>query len=81
MALAAAVLIYFRPNPFWVIIGAGILRFLLGISSGEQLGLQHPCRPAFLLYFHADINHQLRKAVPRHVTPAASRFFTSVLFQ
>jgi len=32
MALAAAViLVRFRPNPFWVIIGAGILRFLLGV--------------------------------------------------
>lgn len=32
MALAAAVvLLFFRPNPIWVIIGAGILRFLLGL--------------------------------------------------
>ena len=32
MAVAAAViLVRFRPNPFWVIIGAGVLRFLLGM--------------------------------------------------
>lgn len=32
LALAAAVvLVRFRPNPFWVIIGAGTLRFLLGM--------------------------------------------------
>jgi chromate transporter len=30
-AAAAVVLVRFRPNPFWVIIGAGTLRFLLGI--------------------------------------------------
>ena len=29
--VAAIVLVRFRPNPFWVIIGAGILRFLLGM--------------------------------------------------
>lgn len=29
--VAAAVLVRFRPNPFWVIIGAGTLRFLLGL--------------------------------------------------
>lgn len=28
---AAVVLVRFRPNPFWVIIGAGTLRFLLGM--------------------------------------------------
>ncbi|HET6668733.1 MAG TPA: chromate transporter [Pyrinomonadaceae bacterium] len=30
-AAAAVVLLRFRPNPFWVILGAGTLRFLLGI--------------------------------------------------
>jgi chromate transporter len=29
--VAAVVLVRFRPNPFWVIIGAGTLRFLLGM--------------------------------------------------
>lgn len=29
--LAAVILIRFRPNPFWVIVGAGVLRFLLGM--------------------------------------------------
>jgi chromate transporter len=32
LAVAAAiVLVRFRPNPFWVILGAGLLRFVLGI--------------------------------------------------
>jgi len=32
LALASGVvLVRFRPNPFWVIIGAGLLRFLLGV--------------------------------------------------
>jgi chromate transporter len=30
-AAAAIVLVRFRPNPFWVIIGAGTLRLLLGM--------------------------------------------------
>lgn len=30
-AAAAVVLVRFRPNPFWVIVGAGTLRFLLGM--------------------------------------------------
>ena len=30
-AAAAVVLLRFRPNPFWVIVGAGTLRFLLGM--------------------------------------------------
>jgi chromate transport protein ChrA len=29
-AVCAAVLVRFRPNPFWVIAGAGLVRFLLG---------------------------------------------------
>lgn len=29
--VAAVVLVRFRPNPFWVIVGAGVLRFLLGM--------------------------------------------------
>ena len=29
--VAAVILLRFRPNPFWVIIGAGLLRFLLGV--------------------------------------------------
>lgn len=34
MAVACAVvLVRFHPNPFWVIIGAGIVRFLLGMIS------------------------------------------------
>jgi chromate transporter len=28
---AGIVLVRFRPNPFWVILGAGVLRFLLGV--------------------------------------------------
>lgn len=34
MILAAVVLIRFRPNAFWVILGAGILRLLLGLLLG-----------------------------------------------
>lgn len=32
--LALFVLVRFRPNPFWVIIGAGIMRILIGVVSG-----------------------------------------------
>jgi len=31
MALAMFTLIRFRPNPFWVILGAGVLRFVVGL--------------------------------------------------
>jgi chromate transporter len=31
MALAMFTLIRFRPNPFWVIFGAGLLRFVVGL--------------------------------------------------
>ncbi|HEY0547501.1 MAG TPA: chromate transporter [Pyrinomonadaceae bacterium] len=34
MLLAVAVLLRFRPNPFWVIFGAGLLRFLIGLILG-----------------------------------------------
>jgi len=31
MLLSIVTLIKFRPNPFWVIFGAGMLRFVLGL--------------------------------------------------
>jgi chromate transporter len=31
MVLSIFTLIRFRPNPFWVILGAGMIRFLLGL--------------------------------------------------
>lgn len=34
MILAGFVLIKFRPNAFWVILGAGVLRFLIGLILG-----------------------------------------------
>jgi chromate transporter len=30
-AVAVFVLVRFRPNPFWIILGAGVLRFLIGL--------------------------------------------------
>jgi chromate transporter len=29
--IAVLILVRFRPNPFWVILGAGVIRFLLGL--------------------------------------------------
>lgn len=34
MIIAVAVLLRFRPNPFWVILGAGLLRLLIGLVLG-----------------------------------------------
>ena len=34
MLIAIFTLIRFRPNPFWVIFGAGVIRFLLGLFIG-----------------------------------------------
>jgi chromate transporter len=34
MAVAIFTLIRFRPNPFWVILGAGLIRFLFGLLFG-----------------------------------------------
>jgi hypothetical protein len=34
MALAIFTLVRFRPNAFWVILGAGVLRFLIGLVLG-----------------------------------------------
>jgi chromate transporter len=31
MVLAIITLVRFRPNPFWVILGAGVLRFVVGL--------------------------------------------------
>lgn len=33
-AIAVAVMLRFRPNPFWVIFGAGVLRLLIGLIFG-----------------------------------------------
>jgi len=35
MIMAVFTLIRFRPNAFWVILGAGVIRFLVGLVLGE----------------------------------------------